>query len=102
LRALREEGGSEEEVEKATGRVREVYERAIANFPPGDEKRHWRRYIFLWLYYAVFEESEAQVCATIGDFGSGVDTDYLAGLWTCTRHLQIGDLECPSQEVHIR
>ena len=70
MRALREEGGSEEEVEKATGRVREVYERAIANFPPGDEKRHWRRYIFLWLYYAVFEECEAQVCATIGDSGS--------------------------------
>ena len=67
LRALREDGGSEEEIEKAMGRVREVYERAIANFPPGDQKRHWRRYIFLWLYYAVFEEIEAQVSETIGE-----------------------------------
>jgi len=66
LRALREDGESEEEIEKATERVREVYERAIANIPPGDEKRHWRRYIFLWLYYAVFEEIEVQVCALVG------------------------------------
>jgi crooked neck len=27
------------------GRVREVYERAVANVPPADEKRYWRRYI---------------------------------------------------------
>lgn len=37
-------------------RVREVYERAIANVPPAQEKRFWKRYIFLWIYYAVFEE----------------------------------------------
>ena len=36
--------------------VREVYERAIANIPPAAEKRLWRRYIYLWVYYAVFEE----------------------------------------------
>lgn len=36
--------------------VREVYERAIANVPPINEKRHWRRYIYLWIYYALFEE----------------------------------------------
>ncbi|KAG8908298.1 NineTeen Complex (NTC) component [Tulasnella sp. 403] len=28
--------------------------------PPGDEKRHWRRYIFLWLEYALFEEIETK------------------------------------------
>lgn len=27
--------------------VREVYERAIANVPPIQEKRHWKRYIYL-------------------------------------------------------
>lgn len=49
------EGGSVE-------RVRDVYERAVAQIPPGSEKRHWRRYIFLWLNYAVFEELETKVC----------------------------------------
>jgi len=37
-------------------RVREVYERAIANIPPATDKRLWRRYIFLWINYALFEE----------------------------------------------
>lgn len=36
--------------------TRELYERAISNIPPVEEKRHWRRYIYLWIYYAVFEE----------------------------------------------
>ncbi|XP_077594244.1 crooked neck-like protein 1 [Stigmatopora nigra] len=39
--------------------VREVYERAIANVPPIREKRHWRRYIYLWINYALYEELEA-------------------------------------------
>ncbi|KAF2496309.1 putative cell cycle control protein [Lophium mytilinum] len=37
-------------------RVRDVYERAIAQIPPTQEKRHWRRYIYLWLFYALYEE----------------------------------------------
>jgi len=37
-------------------KVREVYERAIAHKPPSQEKRAWRRYVYLWIYYAVFEE----------------------------------------------
>lgn len=41
--------------------VREVYERAIAQIPPVMEKRAWRRYIYLWLGYATFEE------AVVGD-----------------------------------
>lgn len=41
-------------------RVRETYERAIAQIPPTQEKRHWRRYIYLWLFYAVWEEMENQ------------------------------------------
>ena len=36
--------------------IREVYERAVACVPPVAEKRFWRRYIYLWLKYAVFEE----------------------------------------------
>ncbi|KAI9898961.1 hypothetical protein N3K66_005422 [Trichothecium roseum] len=41
-------------------RVREVYERAVANVPPSQEKRHWRRYIFLWIFYAIWEEMEGK------------------------------------------
>ena len=41
-------------------RVREVYERAIAQIPPAEEKRYWRRYIYLWINYALFEELESQ------------------------------------------
>lgn len=57
-----DDGEDDAAVEEATGRVREVYERAVAFVPPGKEKRHWRRYIFLWFDYALFEESETKVC----------------------------------------
>jgi crooked neck len=36
--------------------VRDVYERAVSNLPPTKEKDHWRRYIYLWIYYALYEE----------------------------------------------
>jgi crooked neck len=44
----------------ALSRVRDVFERAIANVPPIAEKRYWRRYVYLWLGYAVFEELVAK------------------------------------------
>lgn len=50
---LEETGGESE-------KVREVYERAIAQRPPTFEKRHWRRYIYLWIFYALYEEMEAK------------------------------------------
>ncbi|KAJ6623458.1 hypothetical protein B0H10DRAFT_2162458 [Mycena sp. CBHHK59/15] len=59
-RDLKDEGATAEEEEAAAGRVREVYERAVSQVPPGGEKRHWRRYIFLWLDYALFEEIETK------------------------------------------
>ncbi|XP_068198073.1 crooked neck-like protein 1 [Antennarius striatus] len=40
--------------------VREIYERAIANVPPLQEKRHWKRYVYLWINYALYEELELQ------------------------------------------
>ncbi|OBZ72290.1 Pre-mRNA-splicing factor CLF1 [Grifola frondosa] len=61
LQDLRGEDATAEEEEQVYGRVREVYERAIAQTPPGNEKRYWRRYIFLWLNYALFEEIETKV-----------------------------------------
>lgn len=36
--------------------VRDVYERAVSNLPPSQTKQHWKRYIYLWVYYALFEE----------------------------------------------
>ena len=36
--------------------VRDVYERAVSNLPPAQEKQYWKRYIYLWIYYALFEE----------------------------------------------
>ncbi|KAJ0989313.1 hypothetical protein J5N97_007669 [Dioscorea zingiberensis] len=40
--------------------IREVYERAIANVPPAEEKRYWQRYIYLWINYALYEELDAK------------------------------------------
>lgn len=40
-------------------RTRDVFERAIANVPPAPDKRLWRRYVYLWLKYAIFEELRA-------------------------------------------
>ncbi|KPM06266.1 crooked neck-like protein [Sarcoptes scabiei] len=48
IRLLEDEG----DVEK----IREIYERAVANVPVLNEKKLWRRYIYLWIYYAVYEE----------------------------------------------
>ena len=36
--------------------IRDVYERAIANVPPTAQKTYWRRYIYIWINYALFEE----------------------------------------------
>lgn len=49
-----------EEVAGDADRVRDIYERAIAQIPPSQEKRHWRRYIYLWVFYALWEEMDAR------------------------------------------
>ena len=41
-------------------KIRDTYERAISNLPPVKEKKVWRRYIYLWINYALFEELEAE------------------------------------------
>jgi len=43
-----------------TARTRELYERAIAQVPTSPDKRDWRRYIYLWLNYSMFEELETK------------------------------------------
>ncbi|KAM0274400.1 hypothetical protein ACHAQH_007869 [Verticillium albo-atrum] len=49
-----------EETSGDLDRIRDVYERAVAQVPPAQEKRFWRRYIYLWVYYAIWEELEAK------------------------------------------
>ncbi|KAI1268807.1 cell cycle control protein [Xylariaceae sp. FL1019] len=49
-----------EETSGDLDRVRDVYERAVAQIPPTQEKRHWRRYIYLWIFYALWEEMDAK------------------------------------------
>lgn len=44
-------------IREGRDRVRDLYERAISNVPPvGNVKQYWRRYVYLWIYYATFEE----------------------------------------------
>ncbi len=50
----------EEKYASSSDVVRDVYERAIANVPPASEKRYWRRYIWIWINYAVFEELDCE------------------------------------------
>ncbi|WZZ75762.1 hypothetical protein YC2023_087132 [Brassica napus] len=52
-----------EEEEGFTGnkdRIREIYERAVANVPPAEDKRFWQRSIYLWINYALYEEIETK------------------------------------------
>lgn len=39
---------------------RSVFQRAISHKPLVNEKRYWRRYIYLWIKYAIFEELVAR------------------------------------------
>lgn len=76
-------------LEESTGdstRVREVYERAIAQVPPANEKRYWRRYIYLWIYYALYEELENEVLLKILQVDDMPNLRHV-GHWTYTRNL---------------
>jgi len=48
-----------EQAEGDLDRTRDVFERAIAQVPPVLEKRFWRRYVYIWIHYALFEELDA-------------------------------------------
>ncbi|KAF5205381.1 Pre-mrna-splicing factor clf1 [Thalictrum thalictroides] len=50
-------------LEENTGKrvkITEIYERAITNIPPTEEKQYWKRYIYLWIKYALHEEVVAE------------------------------------------
>ncbi|EIW83475.1 TPR-like protein [Coniophora puteana RWD-64-598 SS2] len=102
LRTLREEGSTQDEEDGAITRVREVYERAVAHVPPGREKRHWRRYIFLWLDYALFEEIETkdygrarQVYRTALDLVPHKQFTF-AKLWVMAARFEVRRLDLPA------
>ncbi|WFD00672.1 NineTeen Complex (NTC) component [Malassezia yamatoensis] len=59
-RNLQQEGAPASLLHASCEKVREVYQRAIAQTPPGKEKRLWRRYIYLYLRYALFEEIDTR------------------------------------------
>jgi crooked neck len=48
-----------EEAEGDLSLIRAVYDRAVSNTPPLMEKKYWKRYIYLWIFYALFEELQA-------------------------------------------
>ena len=102
FRALASSGGSPEQLEKAQARVRELYERAIANVPPSNEKRHWRRYIFLWLRYALFEEIDAKDYERTREVYKAAialvphRTFTFAKLWINYAHFEIRRLDLPA------
>lgn len=39
-----------------TDRACELYERAVAQVPPSQDKRHWRRYLYLFAFYGIYLE----------------------------------------------
>lgn len=42
-------------------RIKSVYERAVANTPPStQDKRLWKRYVYLYLNYAVYLEQNGE------------------------------------------
>ena len=48
----------EQECARETHKLREIFEKAISQVPPSNEKRLWTRYIYLWIVYAMYEEME--------------------------------------------
>mmetsp|Transcript_9622 Transcript_9622/g.23880 ORF Transcript_9622/g.23880 Transcript_9622/m.23880 type:complete len:674 (+) Transcript_9622:39-2060(+) len=81
--------------------ARDVYERAIAKVPPAPEKRLWRRYIYLWLRYAIFEEliaKEPQQARLVLENCRRVvphSSFTFAKVWVHSAHLEVrmGDLK---------
>lgn len=49
-----------EEAEGSVSTVRQVYKRAVTMKPPLLEKKYWKRYIYLWINFAVYEELTAK------------------------------------------
>lgn len=86
-------------------RVREVYERAIAQVPPAEEKRYWRRYIYLWINYALYEELETQasnwIWTRIYSLGMRLTDVAMLGLWEDASDIRRMHQFDTTQKVHF-
>ena len=102
FRDLRAEGATPDEHQQAVVRAREVYEQAVSQVPPADEKRHWRRYIFLWLNYALFEETEIKVRFSFGGVPFLFVDSPMIGLRSDERDIPDGGKFGAAQAVHVR
>lgn len=101
-RDLKAEGITLEEKEAATVRVRELYERAVAQVPLFQDKPYWTRYIFLWLEYAIFEEIETKVgCSFLAPFNCAQMIDAFAGLCSGAKCLPDSYGAFSAQEIHV-
>lgn len=49
-----------EEIDTDFEQIRNLYERSVRQVPILKEKLYWKRYIYLWINYAVFEELTAK------------------------------------------
>ena len=99
---LEEEMLSDEPELAELARCRDVYERAIAFVPPAPEKRLWRRYIYLWLRYAVFEELVAKdvqrARLVLAECKRVVPHEKFTfgKLWLHAAHLEVRQLQLPA------
>eukprot|EP00915_Cephaloidophora_sp_WS-2016_P006272 GHVH01008260.1.p1 GENE.GHVH01008260.1~~GHVH01008260.1.p1 ORF type:complete len:635 (+),score=97.84 GHVH01008260.1:2218-4122(+) len=48
-----------EEANGTSDEIIEAYTEAVSNVPPVNKKQYWRRYIYLWLFFAVYLEVKA-------------------------------------------
>jgi len=99
---LEEEAVGDEREPSDLARCREVYERAIANVPPAPDKRLWRRYIYLWLRYSVFEELVAadaeRARLVLAECRRIVPHSVFtfAKLWIHAAHLEVRQMKLPA------
>jgi crooked neck len=80
---------------KNSERIRTVYERAVGAVPPSPQKTFWKRYIYLWLRYAIYEElvtkniSQARAVYTTALSIVPHKTFTFGKLWLAAAHFEV-------------
>ena len=82
------------------GRCRAAYARACAQAPPVAEKRYWRRYVYLWLGRAAFEEVDVgDVAAARAALRAALDAVPHAAFTFAKLWLAAADLEVRAKDL---
>ena len=82
------------------GRCRAAYARACAQAPPVAEKRYWRRYVYLWLGRAAFEEVDVgDVAAARAALRAALDVVPHAAFTFAKLWLAAADLEVRAKDL---